>query len=65
MWFASESKTQIRGLIRPHLAGSPARRDTHDDALVWVFIAFGPRHPTAGVRSVYERAQRLHGRFPA
>ena len=40
-------------------------RDTHDDALVWVFIAFGHRHPAAGVRSVYERAHRqLHGGFP-
>lgn len=33
--------------------------------LVWVFVAFGPRHPGAGVRSVYERAHRqLHGHFP-
>ncbi|MDP1849912.1 MAG: hypothetical protein Q8K79_19155 [Solirubrobacteraceae bacterium] len=40
-------------------------RDTHNDALVWVFIAFGHRHPAAGVRSVYERAHRqLHGHFP-
>jgi hypothetical protein len=32
---------------------------------VWVFIAFGHRHPRPGVRSVYERAHRqLHGRFP-
>lgn len=32
---------------------------------VLVFIAFGPRHPGRGVRSVYERAHRqLHGRFP-
>jgi hypothetical protein len=36
-----------------------------DSALVWVFVAFGPRHPNAGVRSAYERAHRqLHGRFP-
>jgi hypothetical protein len=36
-----------------------------DSTLVWVFIAFGHRHPRAGVRSVYERAHRqLHGRFP-
>lgn len=36
-----------------------------DSALVWVFVAFGPRHPAPGVRSVYERAHRqLHGRFP-
>jgi hypothetical protein len=35
------------------------------DELVWVFVAFGPRHPRQGVRSVYERAHRqLHGRFP-
>lgn len=33
--------------------------------LVWVFLAFGHRHPGPGVRSVYERAHRqLHGRFP-
>jgi hypothetical protein len=33
--------------------------------LVWVFVAFGHRHPSAGVRSVYERAHRqLHGGFP-
>jgi hypothetical protein len=39
-------------------------RDT-EEALVWVFIAFGLRHPGAGIRSVYERAHRqLHGRFP-
>lgn len=37
-----------------------------DSTLVWVFVAFGHRHPRAGVRSVYERAHRqLHGRFPA
>ncbi len=36
-----------------------------DATLVWVFVAFGPRHPGAGVRTVYERAHRqLHGRFP-
>ena len=34
--------------------------------LVFVFVAFGPRHPGAGIRSVYERAHRqLHGRFPS
>lgn len=33
--------------------------------LLWVFVAFGPRHPRPGVRTVYERAhRRLHGRFP-
>lgn len=33
--------------------------------LIWVFVAFGPRHPRPGVRTVYERAhRRLHGRFP-
>lgn len=38
---------------------------TAEDDLVWVFVAFGPRHPGRGVRSVYERAHRqLHGRFP-
>jgi hypothetical protein len=37
-----------------------------DSTLVWVFVAFGHRHPKSGVRSVYERAHRqLHGRFPA
>lgn len=36
-----------------------------DSTLVWVFVAFGHRHPEVGVRSVYERAHRqLHGRFP-
>ncbi|HWH24042.1 MAG TPA: hypothetical protein VNW68_04005, partial [Candidatus Limnocylindria bacterium] len=36
-----------------------------DSTLVWVFVAFGHRHPRARVRSVYERAHRqLHGRFP-
>jgi hypothetical protein len=36
-----------------------------DSSLVWVFLAFGYRHPRPGVRSVYERAHRqLHGRFP-
>ena len=41
-------------------------RDAQHDLLVWVFVAFGRRHPSAGVRSVYERAHRhLHGRFPA
>jgi hypothetical protein len=35
------------------------------EELVWSFVAFGPRHPRPGVRSVYERAHRqLHGRFP-
>jgi hypothetical protein len=35
------------------------------DGLAWAFVAFGPRHPRPGVRSVYERAHRqLHGRFP-
>jgi hypothetical protein len=34
--------------------------------LVWIFVAYGHRHPARGVRSVYERAHRqLHGRFPA
>jgi hypothetical protein len=33
--------------------------------IVWIFVAFGHRHPRPGVRSVYERAHRqLHGRFP-
>lgn len=37
-----------------------------DEGLIFVFVAFGPRHPGAGVRSAYERAHRqLHGRFPA
>jgi hypothetical protein len=38
---------------------------TRGGAPVLVFLAFGPRHPRPGVRSVYERAHRqLHGRFP-
>jgi hypothetical protein len=37
-----------------------------DGTLVWIFVAFGHRHPRPSVRSVYERAHRqLHGRFPA
>lgn len=41
-------------------------RDTQDQTLVWLFIAFGHRHPGAGIRSAYERAHRqLHGRFPS
>lgn len=36
-----------------------------NNGLVWIFVAFGHRHPTPGVRSAYERAHRqLHGRFP-
>jgi hypothetical protein len=36
-----------------------------DGTLVWIFVAFGHRHPRPGVRTVYERAHRqLHGRFP-
>jgi hypothetical protein len=36
-----------------------------DANLLWIFLAFGHRHPRPGVRSVYERAHRqLHGRFP-
>lgn len=39
------------------------RRD--ESGFYWAFVAFGPRHPRPGVRSVYERAHRqLHGRFP-
>ncbi len=39
------------------------RRDK--TALVWNFVAFGPRHPRPGVRTVYERAHRqIHGHFP-
>lgn len=39
-------------------------RDEAED-LIFVFIAFGPRHTGPGVRNVYERAHRqLHGRFP-
>jgi hypothetical protein len=38
---------------------------TPEGELVWIFVAFGHRHPRPGVRSVYERAHRqLHGRFP-
>jgi hypothetical protein len=41
-------------------------RDVQDETLVWLFIAFGHRHPGAGIRSVYERAHRqLHRRFPS
>lgn len=37
-----------------------------DARLVWVFVAYGHRHPDPGVRSAYERAHRqLHGRFPS
>ena len=39
---------------------------THDDELVWNFMAFGERHPNnPSTRSVYERAhKRIHGKFP-
>jgi hypothetical protein len=41
-------------------------RDAQNETLVWLFIAFGHRHPGAGIRSAYERAHRqLHGRFPS
>jgi len=40
-------------------------RSVDTGELVWAFVAFGRRHPAAGVRSVYQRAHRqLHGRFP-
>lgn len=61
-------------LYLPAGAGPPSQRpfafvlqlarDAAGD-FVFVFIAFGPRHPGPGVRNVYERAHRqLHGRFP-
>ena len=70
-------RTELAGCAKLYLApgdAPPSERPfgfvlqlARDDAalLVFVFVAFGPRHPRAGVRSVYERAHRqLHGRFP-
>lgn len=61
-------------LYLPATAGPPSERPfafvlqlarERDAGLMWAFVAFGHRHPTPGVRSVYERAHRqLHGRFP-
>jgi hypothetical protein len=34
-------------------------RDTEE--LVWLFVAFGLRHPAAGVRSVYEPTRAARG----
>jgi hypothetical protein len=69
--------TQLSGcakLYLPHADAPPSERPfafvlrlarAADGTLVWVFVAFGHRHPRPGVRSVYERAHRqLHGRFP-
>ena len=69
--------TQLAGcakLYLPVIGGAPSERPfafvlqlarTPDAELVWVFVAFGHRHPVRGVRSVYERAHRqVHGKFP-
>jgi hypothetical protein len=68
--------TELAGCAKLYLPisdGPPSERpygfvlqlSREDCELVWVFVAFGPRHPRRGVRSVYERAHRqLHGRFP-
>lgn len=69
--------TELSGCAKQYLPaseGPPSQRPfgfvlqlARDAAgeIVFVFIAFGPRHPGPGVRSVYERAHRqLHGKFP-
>lgn len=70
-------RTELSGCAKLYLPigeESPSRRpfafvlqlarDTTGD-LVFVFVAFGLRHPGRGVRNVYERAHRqLHGKFP-
>lgn len=69
--------TELAGCAKLYLPAGPAPPSgrpfafvlqlARDEAgsLAFVFIAFGPRHPGPGVRSVYERAHRqLHGRFP-
>lgn len=69
--------TELSGCAKLYLPigeGSPSRRpfafvfqlarDRTGD-LVFVFVAFGLRHPGRGIRNVYERAHRqLHGKFP-
>jgi hypothetical protein len=69
--------TQLAGCAKVYLPlgdGPPSERPMAfvlrlarepSGTLVWVFVAFGHRHPGPGVRSVYERAHRqLHGHFP-
>ena len=70
-------RTELSGCAKLYLPigeESPSRRpfafvlqlarDTTGD-LVFVFVAFGLRHPGRGIRNVYERAHRqLHGKFP-
>jgi len=59
------SARRRRPAVKATLRLRPAARPGADSTLVWVFVAFGHRHPRGGVRSVYERAHRqLHGRFP-
>jgi hypothetical protein len=74
---AGSDGTRLAGCAKLYLppgGGPPSERPyafvlrlarAGDRSLVWVFVAFGHRHPRPGVRSVYERAHRqLHGRFP-
>jgi hypothetical protein len=69
--------TQLAGCVKLYLppgGGPPSERPyafvfrlarASEGEIVWLFVAFGHRHPKPGVRSVYERAHRqLHGRFP-
>jgi len=57
--------TEAPASERPFAFVLQLARDARTAELEWVFVAFGPRHPAPGVRSVYERAHRqLHGRFP-
>lgn len=69
--------THLRGCAKLYLPtqGPPSERPfgfvlqlvrDGDGELCWTFLAFGPRHPRPGIRSVYERAHRqLHGSFPS
>jgi hypothetical protein len=74
---AGSDGTRLAGCVKLYLPagdGPPSERPYAfvlqlarggDDTLLWIFVAFGHRHPRPGVRSVYERAHRqLHGRFP-
>lgn len=68
--------TRLGGLVKAYvpLGEGPAserpfgfvfRPGRGNGQLIVDLLAFGERHPSAGTRSVYERAhKRLHGRYP-
>ncbi len=69
-------RTRLGGLVKvyvPIAHAPPSQRPfgfvlspgESDRGPYLALVAFGERHPRAGVRSVYERAhKRLHGRYP-